>query len=728
MANTILDSVLGEFENNGITRDPKSDPEVRNLHPRLREAMSQMTGGVVEPRLESLKRNPEYWVAKTVQHIAKHGEALDFTQGDPLAPPIVIGLVDYGNSDYQLTASANPNGPGTLLSWTWPTDFTPTPTSVYSPTPPDKDDPYPVFPVTAYYLQRSTSATNMPFGPPNFDLHSGPVNTMTLDEIATVLAQPGWTTIAQWGPGEDLHNLPTPNPLPGGDPSSTYIDPQPPSPVFNYRLIGVFNSINAYGTYSPASPGDGPDEHRIEIDWNVVTVSLPAGSGSPVWVNRFGGTLNDAGQGVAVHTDGSIYVTGYFKGTANFGGADLTSAGGADMFLAKYDSFGDHVWSVRFGGTGDETPLGIALDSSGNAYVCGNYHGLGNVGGSNLTTTPGYNAFIAKYSAASGAHQWSHGFGRSVNNDFRCLDVDASGNVFVAGSFLATGAAPMNFGGSDLYSSYPNLSVCVVKFNTSGVHQASVLLDCGGDSYPNGLVLDSSGNPYLTGDFLGYLTVGNITLHDNSQFQNTFICKLTSTLGVPGTAGTWAVAYGATQSQRGTSIAVDSNGDLAVGGMFYQQGNFGGGVVSGTGIDNDAWVGKYSSVDGSHLWSQRIISNYSAWTIAVRFDTLGNIVLSGYYYGTCNFNGASLSSLALSYDIFVAKYRKNSRTSYSLAWARSFGGTSVDHPVGPMGMAGTNPVVTGFFMGATGPDAAHFGDITLGSQGGTDGFLMKLNP
>jgi hypothetical protein len=57
-----------------------------------------------------------------------------------------------------------------------------------------------------------------------------------------------------------------------------------------------------------------------------------------LWSQRFGGTGDDSGRVVAVDGTGNVLVTGTFTGTVNFGGGDLTSAGGYDIFVAKYDS------------------------------------------------------------------------------------------------------------------------------------------------------------------------------------------------------------------------------------------------------------------------------------------------------------------------------------------------------------------------------------------------------
>ena len=63
----------------------------------------------------------------------------------------------------------------------------------------------------------------------------------------------------------------------------------------------------------------------------VVTVcsALPAHALTPAhyWSHGFGGTLGETPASVAVDAAGNVYVTGFFSGTANFGGSDLVSLG-----------------------------------------------------------------------------------------------------------------------------------------------------------------------------------------------------------------------------------------------------------------------------------------------------------------------------------------------------------------------------------------------------------------
>src|SRR5262249_5464222 len=151
----------------------------------------------------------------------------------------------------------------------------------------------------------------------------------------------------------------------------------------------------------------------------------------------------------AVDGGGNIISVGYFQGTANFGGASLTSAGGFDVVIAKYAADGTHLWSKRFGGTGDEYVKKVALDASGNIFITGIFRGTADLGRGPLTSLGGLDMFVAKYSP-SGDPLWAKRFGDMYDDSANGIAVDAAGNVVVTGNF----GWRIDFGGGMLYAAY----------------------------------------------------------------------------------------------------------------------------------------------------------------------------------------------------------------------------------------------------------------------------------
>src|SRR5207245_1125833 len=123
-----------------------------------------------------------------------------------------------------------------------------------------------------------------------------------------------------------------------------------------------------------------------------------AGDGGLRWAQRFGSTGSDAGQAVAMDGSGNVLVTGVFQGTVDFGGGPRASAGGMDIFVAKYaGASGAHMWSVSFGGAQDDFGQGIAVDGAGDVVVVGYFQGTVDLGRGALSSAGGQAVFVARY-------------------------------------------------------------------------------------------------------------------------------------------------------------------------------------------------------------------------------------------------------------------------------------------------------------------------------------------
>ena len=101
----------------------------------------------------------------------------------------------------------------------------------------------------------------------------------------------------------------------------------------------------------------------VRVGWllALVIVATPAWSQTHIWSQGFGDSGNDLDAGIAVDGAGNVLVTGRFEATVDFGGGPLTDAGSRDIFVAKYDGAGAHIWSERFGSTSFDAGIGTAV-------------------------------------------------------------------------------------------------------------------------------------------------------------------------------------------------------------------------------------------------------------------------------------------------------------------------------------------------------------------------------
>jgi outer membrane protein OmpA-like peptidoglycan-associated protein len=173
--------------------------------------------------------------------------------------------------------------------------------------------------------------------------------------------------------------------------------------------VAVDSSGNVYSTgihmnFVDFDPGDG----NVQLGGRNFVSKLNS-TGAFVWAK----TTDNAGSSdsIAVDSSGNVYTTGNFPDTVDFdpgaGTTNLTSAGSADVFVSKLDSTGAFVWAKGFGGTSSDIGQSVAIDTSGNVYISGEFQGTADfdpgTGTSNLTSSGSKDVFVSKLTSAGEA-------------------------------------------------------------------------------------------------------------------------------------------------------------------------------------------------------------------------------------------------------------------------------------------------------------------------------------
>jgi hypothetical protein len=364
-------------------------------------------------------------------------------------------------------------------------------------------------------------------------------------------------------------------------------------------------------------------------------------AGNHLWSRRFGDALDQHADAVTVDGSDNVIVTGDFGGTVDFGGGQLTSAGNLDIFVAEFDGGGNHLWSRRLGNNYSEFAYGVAADGSGNVILTGSFEGAVDFGGGDLTSAGDSDIFVAKFDAA-GNHLWSRRFGDASGQGAYAVAIDGSDNVIVTGSF----SGAVDFGGGPLTSAGSE-DVFVAKFNSAGSHLWSQGF---GDTYSQRAVavaIDGSESVLLTGFNSGIVDFGGGPI-TTAGSNDIFVVKFD-----PTGAHVWSRGFGDPNVQQGQGIAVDGSGNVTVTGWFMGSVDFGGGSLTSAGLD-DIFVARFDAA-GNPLWSERFGDTTYQEGIGIATDGSGNVLLSGFFGGTVDFGGGPLTSAGLT-DIYVAKF------------------------------------------------------------------------
>jgi hypothetical protein len=416
-----------------------------------------------------------------------------------------------------------------------------------------------------------------------------------------------------------------------------------------------------------------------------------AASINHTWSAAFGDTRWDGyGASVSVDASGNLFVSGGFGDSVDLGGGTLDANGWRDIFLAKFDADGNHLWSRSFGGPRDEQPVAALVDPWNSLITTGRFWGMLNLGGGAIGLGRKYNLYLAKYDAA-GRHVWSRSFASEDTGHHAWVDgaaLDRAGSVFLTGHFSGT----LDMGGTEFTSTDGPMFLC--RYDTSGAHLWSLQ---GGDAglIDGGIDVDALDNVFVTGNY--------DSLFSLSKYDTTG-------------ARIWNRRFTPTSFVRNVTPAADGYGDVFVAGMFAGTMEFDG-IKLFSDDRGSIFVARFDG-NGNHVWSRAFSSEPVEDTSRrVRSDALGNVLVTGVMNGTIDFGNRVLTSAGGS-DVFLVKFGGDGRH----LWSRNFGGSGQDVPndvhMDPNGRV----YLTGAFE-----DTAGFGGDPLVSVAKADIFVARYD-
>lgn len=236
--------------------------------------------------------------------------------------------------------------------------------------------------------------------------------------------------------------------------------------------------------------------------WDVYVVQLSP-AGITQWSHSYGDAADQRGLSAAVDASGNVYLAGDFAGQINFSGAvtdTLTSAGGTDIFLARFDASGVNQWAEGFGNGQLQAGYGVATDPSGNVCLTGVFQGTVDFGGGGVAAGGPVDVFVAKYDPA-GTNMWTRQFNTFVGAG-NAITTSADGGVYVAGTFSGTA----DFGEGVVNAAGAN-DIFVAKLASDGSYEWSLIA---GDEDDQGAVAitDHQGALHVAGSLAGAADFG----------------------------------------------------------------------------------------------------------------------------------------------------------------------------------------------------------------------------
>ena len=354
---------------------------------------------------------------------------------------------------------------------------------------------------------------------------------------------------------------------------STFIGGTGEETVDSANAIAVDSSGAAYvtgvtrSTDYPTTTGAYDEDHNGGVRDAFVSKLSPSGD-ALAYSTFIGGTSPDDARGISIDSSGAAYVTGFTFSTdypTTAGAYDQTHGGGgnADAFVTKLSPAGDDLaYSTFLGGGAGAEARGIAVDSSGAAYVTGETLSSDypiTEGAYQMPSPPSHEVFVTKVSPAGDDLAYSTLIGGTSFDTGTGIAVDAGGAAYVTG-YTGSSDYPTTVptyddsleGGSDGF---------VSKLSASGDDLAySTLVGGSGGDVANGIAVDAGGAAYMTGYTFSsdYPTTAGAydQTHGGGSSTDGFVTKLSST----GINLTYSTFIGGSGREEANALALGSTG------------------------------------------------------------------------------------------------------------------------------------------------------------------------
>ncbi len=339
----------------------------------------------------------------------------------------------------------------------------------------------------------------------------------------------------------------------------------------NLYVAGYFNGTSDF------DPSPGSLQLTAAGNYDAFLAKYDS-DGNVIWAIRLGGSSDDQVKDMALDTAGNILLVGHFNGTADFdpaaGTFNLTSAGGNDIFIAKYDEAGHLIWANQFGDTGDDMARGVAIDPDNNILTTGRFAETVDfdpgVGITNLTSNGMEDAFVCKLNE-DGALIWAVSFGADALDEGTAIHTDTLGRVYTTGFFQGVVDFEPGLDVTNLTSNGEE-DIFISVLDAEGAFIMGRQMGGPGLDKPHAIETDTAGNIYTSGyfsdtaDFDPDLTDYFLT---SAGGLDVFVSKLSPT-GV----FMWAVQLGGTEDDRSLDLMVDDADRVYTTGYFSGTADF----------------------------------------------------------------------------------------------------------------------------------------------------------
>lgn len=367
------------------------------------------------------------------------------------------------------------------------------------------------------------------------------------------------------------------------------------------------------------------------------------------WAKTLAGGRDDYGRSIDCDGKSNVVMVGdflsdsiasngtYFQNINPIGGI-VNQYTLSDVFVSKYDSSGNVLWTESFGSDSMDIASGVTIDQADNIIVVGKFNGtamhIGNIVLPRAVGSINYDAFVFKLDP-NGNVVWAKSIGANGIDAGITVTTDENNDIYVGGMFTS---ANLNFGTST-YSSLGYDDIFISKYTSTGTPVWTQVFGSTENETVVDICADKNGYVYFTGEYrssnltIGTLLTGNL---DSAPTTEVYVSKMDLNGNV-----IWSKTANSMAPEYVEGINVDSHKNVLITGRFsdyyfYIDGN----AFQGDHILNPNCIGgsgyyliKFDSV-GTFQWFQTFENSNEETGLSVTTDKDDNIYVSAFARGT----------------------------------------------------------------------------------------------
>jgi len=214
------------------------------------------------------------------------------------------------------------------------------------------------------------------------------------------------------------------------------------------------------------------------INSNDMFVARLDTSGNLLWAKKAFSISGDQANSIVVDIESNSYVIGNYSVSIIFDTISLSSNGGRDLFVVKYNPEGQVIWAKSSGGANNDFSHRMTIDSIGGIYILvdsysPSYNFSGVIAENVDFTGESSDLFVLKYSS-NGDEDWIKAIQSEEDDSGNSIGINTNGDLFVTGSIQAQQGSTTNIGNISItHFGHDDYILAKLSLGTNGIKDIS---------------------------------------------------------------------------------------------------------------------------------------------------------------------------------------------------------------------------------------------------------------